>query len=306
LRGFGCVESSREQLCFRHKDRSRNLVTLVELLEICAEPYWRLGGLLGQLICRLQAVEAGLAPNPSYVSGHLGGTLGEMERELSRLGLKSPLKHLKRIFDSYATGSELNWEKLKDQLIELHQRVMDELGDQTFLFLPSEVLGLYRQNDSLFGTAVEKTFSEMTEDISEAGKCLALNRPTACVFHLMRVMERGVQRLGTKLGIQQVEIRVWQGILDQINPAIKKLDPKKTPLAVVYAEAASHLYNVKVAWRNEVMHPKQTYTFEEADAIFRSVKTFIRDLADIVGEANQTVEPGDQDEQAIRGVQPLQ
>jgi hypothetical protein len=32
-----------------------------------------------------------------------------------------------------------------------------------------------------------------------------------------------------------------------------------------YAEAASHLYNVKVAWRNEVMHPKQTYTFEEAE-----------------------------------------
>jgi hypothetical protein len=42
----------------------------------------------------------------------------------------------------------------------------------------------------------------MAEDISEAAQCLALNRPTACVFHLMRVMETGVQILGNRLGIQ--------------------------------------------------------------------------------------------------------
>jgi hypothetical protein len=60
------------------------------------------------------------------------------------------------------------------------------------------------------------------------------------------------------------------------------MDPKRQPVVKEYAEAASHLYIVKVAWRNEVMHPKQTYTFEEAKSIFGNVRTFIADLAGFI------------------------
>jgi len=85
----------------------------------------------------------------------------------------------------------------------------------------------------------------------------------------------------SELNVSLVTEKNWQVILDQINAAIKKLDAKdaKTKL---YAQPASHLYNVKVAWRNEVMHPKQTYTFDEAQAIFINVKTFISDLVTIL------------------------
>jgi len=121
----------------------------------------------------------------------------------------------------------------------------------------------------------------MTEDISEAGKCLSLNRPTASVFHLMRVMELAVQRFGNELSVTLVTEKNWQVILDQINAAIRKLDAKQ-PKTKSYAQATSHLYNVKVAWRNEVMHPKQTYTFEEAKAIFDNVRTFVCDLETIL------------------------
>ena len=118
----------------------------------------------------------------------------------------------------------------------------------------------------------------MTEDISEAAKCLSLDRPTACVFHLMRVMELAVQRFGDVLSVKLVTEKNWQVLLDQINAAIRKLDAKDAKTKA-YAQAASHLYNVKVAWRNEVMHPKQTYTFEEAKAIFDNANTFINGLA---------------------------
>ncbi len=53
-------------------------------------------------------------------------------------------------------------------------------------------------------------------------------------------------------------------------------EPKK------FAAISSHLYNVKLAWRNEVMHPKQTYTLEDAHKIFQSVDTFTRDLASVL------------------------
>jgi hypothetical protein len=48
------------------------------------------------------------------------------------------------------------------------------------------------------------------------------------------------------------------------------------------AELSAQLYVVKVAWRNEVMHPKQTYTAEEADNVFRSPRTFVRELAESI------------------------
>jgi hypothetical protein len=65
------------------------------------------------------------------------------------------------------------------------------------------------------------------EDIAEAAKCLALGRTTACVFHLMRVMEMAVVRLGKKL---KVTVRdkhdkelAWGPILGNIGKAIEAL-----------------------------------------------------------------------------------
>jgi hypothetical protein len=72
--------------------------------------------------------------------------------------------------------------------------------------------------------------------------------------------------------------KIWQNILDEINKAIRAMD-QKIAQTKAYAGIASHLYNVKIAWRNQVMHPKQTYTIEEARAIFTSAETFVRDLA---------------------------
>ena len=121
----------------------------------------------------------------------------------------------------------------------------------------------------------------MSEDISEAGKCLALNRATASVFHLMRIMEIAVQRFGDKIGVALATDKNWQNILEEINKAIKALDQKSLKTKA-YAEASAHLYNVKVCWRNAVMHPKQTYTPAEAEVLFPAVKSFIRDLAELL------------------------
>jgi hypothetical protein len=60
----------------------------------------------------------------------------------------------------------------------------------------------------LFGTEVEDKLPNVIEDIAEAGKCLGLRRPTAAVFHLMRIMEVGVQKFGDKLGVMLTEEKV--------------------------------------------------------------------------------------------------
>ena len=96
----------------------------------------------------------------------------------------------------------------------------------------------------------------------------------------MRVMEIGTQKLGDKLGVQFASEKNWQNILDEVNKAIKAMN--KATQTKAYAAAASHLYNVKLAWRNEVMHPKQTYTHDEATKVPAAVDAFIRDLASIL------------------------
>jgi hypothetical protein len=121
----------------------------------------------------------------------------------------------------------------------------------------------------------------MSEDIAEAGKCLAVNRTTAVVFHLLRVMEIAVRVFGNKLGVQLASEKNSQNILDEINKSIRAMD-QKAAQTKTYAAASAHLYNVKLAWRNEVMHPKQTYTIAESKNVLSSVGTFIRELARMI------------------------
>jgi hypothetical protein len=170
---------------------------------------------------------------------------------------------------------------IKPMFEELHVRICDELEGRFFLFLPSENISYYEQRKPLFGVEVERKFSMMSEDISEAGKCLSLNRATAAIFHLMRVMEIAVQRFGDKLDIVLTTDKNWQNILDEINNAIRSLD-QKAAQTKAYAGVSAHLYNVKIHWRNEVMHPKQTYSMQEARDVFEAVRIFIRDLAGIL------------------------
>ena len=97
----------------------------------------------------------------------------------------------------------------------------------------------------------------------------------------MRVMETAVQILGNRLGVQLTADKNWQNILDETNKAIKALN-QKDAITKVYAGISSNLYNVKLARRNEVMHPKQTYTPDEAKNVFHAVRNFTQDLAAVL------------------------
>lgn len=163
----------------------------------------------------------------------------------------------------------------------LRRTLLNQAGLISAIMLSPAERDLAEPKSPLFGVEVESKAPQMSEDIAEAGKCVAFGRYTASVFHLMRVMEIGLQRLGELLGVQLVTEKNWQNILDEVTKAVKALNQKEARTKTL-AEAASHLYAVKVAWRNEVMHPKQTYTQEQAEAIFENVRTFVRDLAGLL------------------------
>ena len=101
----------------------------------------------------------------------------------------------------------------------------------------------------------------------------------------MRVMERAVQAFGVKLGVPKAAEKNWQNILDELNKKVRML-PESTPeekeAKAEYANASANLFNVKLAWRNPVMHPRASYNPEEAVEIYDKVKTFTKHLTTIL------------------------
>lgn len=166
------------------------------------------------------------------------------------------------------------------QLRVLREAVEDDLKGLLVLYMPPGQAVHYYAGESLLGKDVVGQFPQCAGDIDEAGKCLGSGRFTAAVFHLMRVMEAGVQAFGQKLGIMKTDEKVWQMILNEANSAIDGL--QKGPEKVAMSELAALLHAVKVAWRNEVMHPKATYTEEEADNVRGATKAFMSKLAGVV------------------------
>jgi hypothetical protein len=179
--------------------------------------------------------------------------------------------------------------ELSRSLKELENTIRFEMQGCHFFHMDGKLVPFYNQN-SLFGMRVTVRFPEMQYDITEAGNCYAMGRSTACVFHLMRIMEIGVQKFGDRLGIQFTNSKDWHNIVEEINKAIKPL-PQKKAETVALSQAAAHLYNVKVAWRNRVMHPHDVYTLEEAGALLEHVKSFINNLANLLYMRKSGKEP---------------
>jgi hypothetical protein len=180
-------------------------------------------------------------------------------------------------------GSCLDYLRL---VAEVNNRIGDQLKQRFFFHMPSESVHYYKAS-VLFGAGVDAKFPDARDDIAEAGRCFATDRFTACVFHLMRVMERGVQAFGRKLDVPEKRLgQEWGRILGAIQEKIKRL-PSKTARSKrrneTYSEAWVFLDRVRAAWRNPTMHPKKAnYTEEEARAILSAVETFMKRLATIV------------------------
>jgi hypothetical protein len=102
----------------------------------------------------------------------------------------------RRVFD----GSELR--DLDASLQALSAVILHESKTRVALTIPPEKLELFEQKEPLFGKDVAEKFNSAVFDIRESGKCLALGRATACVFHLMHVLEFALQAIHACLELE--------------------------------------------------------------------------------------------------------
>ncbi len=201
--------------------------------------------------------------------------------QLIILGLNVSDVLLQRISDRFIETGDM---PPAADILELTVRIRDELAYRKCLFINNVKSKYYEQKDLLFGQGVADSFSSAGYDIDEAGKCYALGRSTACVFHLMRVVEIALRALCAALDVELSPNANWLTILNtKLAPAIDRLPNNTKPererrkdMQLIH----THLHAVRLALRNDTMHPKATYTDEEAGEVLRHVETFMKHLAE--------------------------
>lgn len=237
---------------------------------------------------RIEQMMDGLAPEKGLDAASrqlVSDRAKEMTEGLHQLDAKVTLRAVERLYWYLQNSHSLS--EIKMAVHEVGTRLVDELSETYIMIVPGGRASLYDAGGEHFGSKVYEKFPKTIEDIAEAGKCLSLGLGTATVFHLMRVMEAGVRALGKRfrIVIRDPRNETWANIIRLVNVKIEAL-PTKTRTQIErkrqLATASANLNAVRIATRNEVMHPKETYTPDEAGVVFDTTALFMAHLAGLV------------------------
>jgi hypothetical protein len=142
--------------------------------------------------------------------------------------------------------------------------------------------------------ATFKKFPSVEEEAKEGVDCYALEHNTACVFHMVRVVEIGLRALArereVKFSDKPLEWANWQPVLDQMESKAKTatkgmpIGAKKDAALAFYSGAIAQFHGFKDTFRNVTMHVRKRY--DELDALrsINQVRDFMNGLSAKIGE----------------------
>jgi hypothetical protein len=223
---------------------------------------------------------------------HITARLQEFPEHLRTLGARVTILAVqdaeKDIARQWAT-----WGTCKKGFIEIGNTLRRELSLITVLVVERQTERYFAPDAPLFGEHFAAKFqTNGLYELDEAGKCLALGRSTASVFHLMRLLEIGIRATARCLQIPdplKPAERNWAIILKHIweNGIEKKWPTAAARMSgdgALFESIHATLDAVKNPWRNETMHVEKKYTDDEAEHIFIAVKGFMKTLASRMDE----------------------
>jgi hypothetical protein len=210
---------------------------------------------------------------------------------LESLGLSVSAISLAKLIQATVKSPPIPIGDFKELLLTLNHTIPNELSTKQLFLLSPEEIGYFNGTRFADPPATWTNFPSSEHEIQEAGKCFALNRNTACVFHAMRAMEPGLYALAKDLGFSIQEN--WNKALDMIEKEIRSRS-KRTHGEIwvitdepFYTGAAVHFRIVKNAWRNHTAHLRNRYDKEQAQDILNSVVAFMRHLATRLHEIDE-------------------
>lgn len=221
---------------------------------------------------------------------NLKGNLRKPDSRNAKYGLKETIANLEKLDLPVTVAAAREVARVKTYpdlhrgLVQIANTLKFELEDRKF-YRPIRQLQKYYNQADLFGKEVFDAFPSANNDIAEAGNCLALERGTACVLHLMRVVEVGLRILAGAVGVSTQSN--WGAYLREIDRALEakiKAAGRHSAEERFYAEARVTIDGVRMVWRNPTMHTENNYSPERAEDILISVRTLMRHLATRLSE----------------------
>jgi hypothetical protein len=219
------------------------------------------------------------------------GDLSKLALRNFKAGIKETIVRLERLdlpvsvaAACHLLGEIKSYPQLHRGVEQITNTVRFELEGRKF-YRPVRQFEKFYDHPKLFGDGVFTAFPSANNDISEAGTCLALERGTACVMHLMRIVETGLAALAKATGASKQND--WGSYLREIDAklvAATKVAGARSPLEQFYAEAALTIDGVRRAWRNPTMHIENSYSVERAEEILIAVRSLMRHLATQLSE----------------------
>lgn len=167
----------------------------------------------------------------------------------------------------------------RGELLQIENRMRVELSLMGCVILPPRARRMHN-DEAPFGPDVAKLFPKAGHDIREAASCLALRRPTAAVFHCMRIVQLGIAELMPLLGRENplaTADRDWNSVLSFVREAASGR----------FSDVVNALDGVRSRWGWPSLETAEKYTEEEAELIFGAVARFMRDLAKAVHDYHQ-------------------
>jgi hypothetical protein len=131
--------------------------------------------------------------------------------------------------------------------------------------------------DAAFGEGFWEKFKDARDDLEHAGNCLALGEGTACVMHLMRMMEIVIRDMGNRLGMTFDLKDTWGGILKDLDKKIEDMAAatiEEQQKKHQWSECRNYLWHVKRAHRDDSMHGTRAYSPKEAKQVLDALKDF--------------------------------
>jgi len=206
--------------------------------------------------------------------------------------LEASMDRLKRLWEEYAED-EPSFQSIIAGIGIFNETLEDELRRRIFLYVVPQDENLYRNPPASFPLAWPN-YPSARPDITEACRCFAVGRYTACVFHCMAILQGGLYALASDAGVTlkyPVELAEWSEIIGAIENIIPPLANQPRTSArdermTFLSECAVQFRYFKDAWRNHVAHMRESYDRDQAHSILLHVRDFMEKLSTRIAEVS--------------------
>jgi hypothetical protein len=226
-------------------------MSLFEMLEFSATDFHAISSTLTQL-----QSQAGLLLMTPDGKEEFHEKMTSLHQHATNLKMGSTLKQIGYMTEYFQNGGKVRSEIVR-MLEELQRRIQEDLEARIILAVTLDKNDFYTGdwlNDSKIGSSFPHT---ALPELQAASRCYSYDEDTACMFHLMRVLDFGFKLVAGSLGISY-DNRNWVGIGQAIQSRMEKKYQEKTDnwrkAEPLYATILTDIQAVSRGHRNPVLH----------------------------------------------------